>query len=43
MLVIRTANGNTYPAETCVWRTAAVAAGEKGSNATNRGSRGGGC
>jgi hypothetical protein len=23
MLVIQLANGNTYPAETCVWRTAA--------------------
>ena len=27
MLVIQTAVGNTYPAETCVWRTAAVAGG----------------
>lgn len=27
MLVIRTAVGNTYPAETCVWRTAAVSGG----------------
>jgi len=27
MLVIQTANGNTYPAETCVWRTASVASG----------------
>lgn len=27
MLVIQLANGNTYPAETCVWRTASVAAG----------------
>jgi len=26
MLVIQTANGNTYPAETCVWRTAASGA-----------------
>lgn len=24
MLVIQTANGNTYPAETCVWRTAII-------------------
>ena len=27
MLVIQTAVGNTYPAETCVWRTAAVTGG----------------
>lgn len=27
MLVIRTANGNTYPAETCVWRTGPAAVG----------------
>ena len=27
MLVIQTANGNTYPAETCVWRTEQVASG----------------
>ena len=27
MLVIQTANGNTYPAETCVWRTATVSTG----------------
>ena len=27
MLVIQTANGNTYPAETCVWRTTAVSGG----------------
>jgi len=27
MLVIKTANGNTYPAESCVWRTAQVASG----------------
>jgi len=27
MLVIELANGNTYPAETCVWRTGAVASG----------------
>ncbi len=27
MLVIQTANGNTYPAETCVWRTAGVTGG----------------
>jgi len=27
MLVIRTANGNTYPAESCVWRTEQVASG----------------
>lgn len=27
MLVIKLANGNTYPAETCVWRTAQVAGG----------------
>lgn len=27
MLVIKTAIGNTYPAETCVWRTAAVSSG----------------
>lgn len=27
MLVIKTANGNTYPAESCVWRTAQVANG----------------
>jgi hypothetical protein len=25
MLVIQTAIGNSYPAETCVWRTASVA------------------
>jgi len=25
MLVIQTANGNTYPADTCVWRTAKIA------------------
>jgi len=27
MLVIQVANGNTYPAETCVWRTAPVSTG----------------
>ena len=27
MLVIKTAVGNTYPAETCVWRTATVSTG----------------
>jgi len=27
MLVIQTANGNTYPAETCVWRTEQTATG----------------
>ncbi|MDC3283349.1 hypothetical protein OAV41_02115 [Planctomycetota bacterium] len=27
MLVIQLANGNTYPAETCVWRTTAAANG----------------
>lgn len=27
MLVIRTAVGNTYPAETCVWRTEDTATG----------------
>ena len=27
MLVIQTANGNTYPAETCVWRTEQLSTG----------------
>ena len=27
MLVIQLANGNTYPAETCVWRTTAATDG----------------
>lgn len=27
MLVIQTANGNVYPAETCVWRTEQVSTG----------------
>jgi len=27
MLVIELANGNTYPAETCVWRTTSVSTG----------------
>lgn len=27
MLVIQTANGNTYPAETCVWRTEDLSTG----------------
>jgi len=27
MLVIQLANGNTYPAETCVWRTTSATGG----------------
>jgi hypothetical protein len=27
MLVIKLANGNTYPAETCIWRTTPVSTG----------------
>ena len=27
MLVIKLSNGNTYPAETCVWRTEQLSAG----------------
>ena len=29
MLVIQLANGNTYPAETCVWRTEQTSTGYK--------------
>jgi len=29
MLVIQLSNGNTYPAESCVWRTAQTATGYK--------------